>query len=175
MYEQLKNYKGNKIVVELLSGRQLDGTVLEVDQQTVRLKTDEAACVIPLSAIQVFWESKKHDLIEESSYQAKTFEGRAAGGGTHGRAGGHYGGGYPAGGYPAGGPGYGYPGVRRPGLPCSDQFAHNCYQTFNLNPCFQLFAAVSCGTPYYLQCGQLFVQSCSTPFVVQCSTAFASY
>jgi hypothetical protein len=153
----------------------LAGTVFEVDQQTVRLKTDEAACVIPLSAIQVVWESKKHDLIEESSYQAKAFEGRAAGGGTHGGgthggAGGHYGGGYPA-----GGPGYGYPGVGRPGLPCSDQFAHNCYQTFNQNPCFQLFAAASCGTPYYLQCGQLFVQSCSTPFVMQCSTAFASY
>ncbi len=62
MFEQLKNYKGNKIIVELANGRQIAGIVAAVNQQDIRLETDEGNCVVLVSAIQVVWENMTRTL-----------------------------------------------------------------------------------------------------------------
>lgn len=78
MFERLKNCEGNKIVVELVNGKQISGTVVAVNQQDIRLETDEGVCVILISAIQIVWENLKRSLAEENmkdiAFQARTAE-----------------------------------------------------------------------------------------------------
>ena len=53
MLEQLEKNKGKRIVVKLANRKQLAGTVASVNQQCVRIETDEGICFIDISAIQV--------------------------------------------------------------------------------------------------------------------------
>jgi hypothetical protein len=78
MIEQLEKNKGNKIVVELASRKQIAGTVTSVDQQGVRLETDEGICFIDISAIQIIWETINRSLAVENmkdiAYQLQAAE-----------------------------------------------------------------------------------------------------
>lgn len=65
MLEQLQASQGKKIVLELVNGRILSGTVLTVNEQFVRLGTDEGVGTIPVEAIQIIWENLKRSLTEE--------------------------------------------------------------------------------------------------------------
>jgi len=56
MFDLLSRYKGNQIVVELASGKQLAGTVIDVGPQDMRMETGAGTCVILISAIQAIWE-----------------------------------------------------------------------------------------------------------------------
>jgi len=56
MLDLLSNCKGQRIVVELSNGKQLAGTVIEVEPQVLRLETGRGACIILISAIQAIWE-----------------------------------------------------------------------------------------------------------------------
>ncbi len=205
MYEQLKSYKGSKIVVELVSGRKIAGAVAAVDKQNIRLETDEGACAIPISAIQVVWENPSHSLTEENmkdiAYKLREAEEQAA---------------PPIPGQPGHHPGQ--PGClvipviilvnlgnrvtrrlpvspgrvpsRLPARPCIYPFvgAPPCRQTYGqpcrqayTRPCYQTYTQPcyqtyqACYQPFYMQCAQPFTQSCATPFFTQCSTAFTSY
>jgi hypothetical protein len=53
----LSSYKGKRIVVELVNGKQLAGIVIEVGPQDMRMETSEGICSILISAIQVIWET----------------------------------------------------------------------------------------------------------------------
>lgn len=66
MLEQLQANQGKKIVLELVNGRVISGTVLAVEQQFVRLGTDEGIGTIPVSAVQIIWEAAKRSLTEEN-------------------------------------------------------------------------------------------------------------
>jgi len=56
MFDLLSSYQGNHIVVELVNGRQLAGTVIEVGRQDMRMETGDGTCIVLISAIQVIWE-----------------------------------------------------------------------------------------------------------------------
>ena len=56
MFSQLSSFKGEQIIVELASGKQLAGTVKEVDMKYLRLETAEGICAVSMPAIQIIWE-----------------------------------------------------------------------------------------------------------------------
>ena len=56
MFDLLASYKGRRIVVELSTGKQLAGAVIEVGPQDLRLETGQGACTILIAAIQAIWE-----------------------------------------------------------------------------------------------------------------------
>ncbi|OPX90069.1 MAG: hypothetical protein A4E53_01284 [Pelotomaculum sp. PtaB.Bin104] len=66
MLEQLKAYKSKKIVLELTNGRTIPGMVFHVDQEFVRLATDDGVGIIPLNNIQIIWEPINLSLSEEN-------------------------------------------------------------------------------------------------------------
>lgn len=66
MLDQLQANQGKSITLELLKGRKISGKILLVNQQYVRIETGEGVGTIPLSAIQVIWESHAADLNEDN-------------------------------------------------------------------------------------------------------------
>ncbi|MCL6560669.1 MAG: hypothetical protein K6U74_18115, partial [Firmicutes bacterium] len=62
MFEQLQASKGKKIALELVNGRIISGTVTAVNQQFVQVQTDDGVGTIPVSAVQIVWESLKRSL-----------------------------------------------------------------------------------------------------------------
>ncbi|MCL6638718.1 MAG: hypothetical protein K6T80_03435 [Firmicutes bacterium] len=57
MFEPLLSKQGKSVVVELSNGRKITGKVLAVDQQFIRIETDEGIGTIPLYAIYIVWDS----------------------------------------------------------------------------------------------------------------------
>lgn len=66
LQEQLKANQGKKVVLELVNGRIIPGTVIAVDQQFVRFGTDEGVGMIPVNAVQIIWEPAKRSITEEN-------------------------------------------------------------------------------------------------------------
>lgn len=69
MLEQLKASKGKKIVLELVNGRIIAGAVLEVDEHLVRMETQEGVGIIPVSAVQIIWDTLKRSLTGDDMEQ----------------------------------------------------------------------------------------------------------
>jgi hypothetical protein len=55
---------GKQIAVELASGKSFLGTIVEVDEKTVRLETSEGAATVLVSSIQAILESSDESLSE---------------------------------------------------------------------------------------------------------------
>lgn len=69
LLEQLKASQGKKIVLELVNGRIIAGTVLAVDETLLRLETEEGVGIIPVSAVQIIWDTLKRSLTGEDMEQ----------------------------------------------------------------------------------------------------------
>ena len=153
MFEQLQNYKGNSIIVELANGKQLAGTVVAVDQQNLRLETAEGACVVRVSSILVLWE--KRSLTEENMKFIAHKLGSASGN------------------KPAD---TGQPCSQAYTQPCVQAYAQPCYYGFGphaqfMDPCFERF-----GHPRFERFGQpcfeRFGHPCFGQFVHPCFERF---
>ena len=66
MLEQLKASQGKKIVLELVNGRMVSGTIVAVDENFVRVEAEEGVGTIPVSAVQIIWDSLKRSLTGEA-------------------------------------------------------------------------------------------------------------
>ncbi|MFA4884727.1 MAG: hypothetical protein WC601_02925 [Desulfotomaculaceae bacterium] len=66
MLDQLLANQGKKIVIELVNGRKISGTVLSANQQSLRLETDEGIGNIPAQAVYIVWEAPAQTLTRES-------------------------------------------------------------------------------------------------------------
>lgn len=66
MLDQLLANQGKKVVVELVNGRKISGTVLLANQQFVRLETDEGIGNIPVQAVYIVWEAPAQTLTREN-------------------------------------------------------------------------------------------------------------
>lgn len=66
MLEQLKANTGKTVVIELVNGRKISGTVLSADQQYVRLESDEGTGTIPVQAVYIVWETPSRTPISEN-------------------------------------------------------------------------------------------------------------
>ncbi|OPY58581.1 MAG: hypothetical protein A4E55_00790 [Pelotomaculum sp. PtaU1.Bin035] len=64
--EQLKASLNKKLVLELVNGRIISGTVMAVDQKFVRVGTDEGVGTVPVDAVQIIWEPSKRSLTQEN-------------------------------------------------------------------------------------------------------------
>jgi len=155
MFDQLQNYKGNRIVVELMNGRQIAGTIAAVNQQDLRLETDEGVCTILISTIQILWENLNSALAEENpKYTAQQL--RTAAGED----------------VPEGKPlcfqqffhpcSFPFQSCRGQfSAPCYEMFQHPCYEHFK-RPCYERFDYPCCDPCYYR-----FDDPCYVPFYDQ--------
>jgi len=66
LLDQLLANQGKKVVVELINGRKISGTVLSANQQFVRLETDEGIGNIPVQAVYIVWETPAQTLTREN-------------------------------------------------------------------------------------------------------------
>lgn len=66
MLEQLLANQGKKLVIELVNGRKISGAVLSVNQQYLRLETEEGTGNIPLQAVYIVWEAPTRTLTQEN-------------------------------------------------------------------------------------------------------------
>lgn len=72
MLDQLQVNQGKTMVVELVNGRKISGTLIAVNPQYVRMDTEEGVGTIPLKSIQVCWENVARSVNEENmEYLAK--------------------------------------------------------------------------------------------------------
>ncbi len=148
MFDQLQNYKGNAIVVELMNGRRIAGTVAAVNQQELRLDTDEGVCIILISTIQILWENLNSTLTERipkyTTQQLRTAAGEDI---------------------PEGQPlcfqQFFHP-CSSPFQPCRGQFAAPCLEMFQ-HPCYERFAA---------PCFEMFHHPCRGQFAAPCLEMF---
>ncbi|TEB05727.1 hypothetical protein Psch_02768 [Pelotomaculum schinkii] len=69
MLEQLKASQGKKIVLELVNGRIIGGTIVAVDETLLRMETEEGVGIIPVSAVQIIWDTLKRSLTGEDMEQ----------------------------------------------------------------------------------------------------------
>jgi len=67
--EQLQNYTGKKIVIELINGRKISGVVLSSDQLFIRLESDEGVGIIPITAVNIVWETLNRSVTGEQMDQ----------------------------------------------------------------------------------------------------------
>lgn len=183
MFEQLQNYQGNKIVVELVNWRQVAGTVVEVNEQNLRLETDEGTCVIPISAVQVLWENLTHSLTEEDMKFIAHKLGSASDNAPNA----------PVDSQPTchqlfsqpcyapfadppprpcferfgGGPCF----QRFGGGPCFERFGRPCFERFGGGPCFERFGR-PCFFPFGRPCFERFGRPCFERFGRPCFERF---
>jgi sRNA-binding regulator protein Hfq len=66
LLEQLKSNIGKTVVIELVNGRKISGTVQSADQQYVRLESDEGNGTIPVQAVYIVWETPSRTLTSEN-------------------------------------------------------------------------------------------------------------
>ena len=66
MFEQLQASQGKNMVVELVNGRKISGTIVSVNHEYIRIQAEEGACTIPMNAIQIIWESQNPSITEEN-------------------------------------------------------------------------------------------------------------
>ncbi|MDO7786317.1 hypothetical protein [Desulforamulus aquiferis] len=71
MLEQLQADYGKKITIELVNGRKISGKIIAVSEQFVRLESNEGIGTVPISAIQVVWESVQNLTEENMDYLAE--------------------------------------------------------------------------------------------------------
>lgn len=64
MINQLKDNVGKQIGVELLNGSKIFGTLLSVDEKTLRLDSDEGVANVLVASVQVVWEEQGSSLSE---------------------------------------------------------------------------------------------------------------
>ncbi|MDD2553566.1 MAG: hypothetical protein PHP51_03210 [Desulfotomaculaceae bacterium] len=69
MIEQLKVNIGKTVVIELVNGRKISGTVMSAEQRYVRLQSDEGIGVIPVEAVYIVWEAPSRTLTNENMDQ----------------------------------------------------------------------------------------------------------
>ncbi len=69
MLEQLKANIGKTVVIELVNGRKISGTVLSAEQHYVRLQSDEGIGAIPVEAVYIVWEAPARTLTSENMDQ----------------------------------------------------------------------------------------------------------
>ncbi|MGD0153070.1 MAG: hypothetical protein ABSC17_04795 [Thermacetogeniaceae bacterium] len=69
MWDQLKTYQDKEVVLELINGRKIFGTVAGVERQFVRLETDEGVVAVPVDAVQIILEPSKRSLTQEHMEQ----------------------------------------------------------------------------------------------------------
>ncbi len=149
MLEQLEKNKGNRIVVELVNRKQIAGTVASVNQQGVRLETDEGICFIDISAIQIIWENMNRSLTVENmkdiAYQLLAAEeGKASPDALQSCV-----------------MGYSQPCYQPFHQSCTAAYAQSCRHHFS-RYCYQAYAQ-PCGQAY--ACAQSYGQTCPQPFM----------
>jgi len=66
LLKQLQASQGKNIVLELVNGRIISGTILAVDQQFVRVESDDGVGTIPVNAVQIIWETLTRSLTVEN-------------------------------------------------------------------------------------------------------------
>lgn len=66
MLEQLQANLGKHLVLELANGKKISGQVISVNEQSVRMETEEGTGIIPVGAIMVAWENPARSLTEDS-------------------------------------------------------------------------------------------------------------
>lgn len=69
MLEQLKASQGKKVVLELVNGRMIAGSILSVDEHIVRMETEEGIGSLPVSSVQIIWDTLKRSLTGEDMEQ----------------------------------------------------------------------------------------------------------
>lgn len=66
MLGQLQANLGKHLVVELVNGRKVSGTLVEANDQFIRMESEEGLATIPYGAIQVIWENMNRSINEEN-------------------------------------------------------------------------------------------------------------
>jgi hypothetical protein len=69
MQNQLKAYQGKNIAIELTNGRQLFGTLLELNDKIIRVETDRGVATLLVDSIHIIWENQKRSLTEKDLEQ----------------------------------------------------------------------------------------------------------
>lgn len=69
MLEQLKANIGKTVVIELVNGRKISGTVLSAEQHYVRLQSDDGIGAIPVEAVYIVWETPARTLTSKNMDQ----------------------------------------------------------------------------------------------------------
>jgi hypothetical protein len=161
MFAQLLSTKGDRIIIELASGKQLAGTVIEADQKYLRLQTAEGICVVIVSAILVVWEKTGASPAAEIAYQSLGVKDQKSPVDLeqmctlmHAR-----------------------PCTTSFSQPCTQAYAQPCYQMFGgrqpSQPCYQMFGGQQPSQPCYQMfggqqpCPQAYAQNCPQAFMPQ--------
>ncbi|GAB6179842.1 hypothetical protein JCM14036_11610 [Desulfotomaculum defluvii] len=178
MLDQLQANLGKHLVVELVNGRKVSGTLVEANDRFIRMESEEGMGTIPYSAIQVIWENMNHTLNEENmdfiaNQMRKEEESRISCTAVSGFICQNQ--------YYCLPPDYcaytfACPGIYSPSQPqggCTYFFTPGCTYFFN-QPCgFQFYQP--CGFRFYFQpCGFRFTQPCYVPFQQPCAYPFGS-
>ncbi len=137
MFTQLSSYKGERIVVELANGKQLAGTVIEVDPKYLRMETAEGLCVILILAIHVVWEKTGAFPDEEIAFQSMAVQDKKMQADLEQMC------------------------TLRHARPCTMAFSQPCTQAYG-QPCYQMFGQQP-GQPCY----QMFGMPCPQAFMPQ--------
>jgi len=66
LFDQLQSYKGKKVILELVNGRIISGTVLALDREFIRFNTDDGLGILPVNAVQIIWEARERSLTEKN-------------------------------------------------------------------------------------------------------------
>ncbi len=61
---RLKAIQGKQIGIELFNGNKIIGTLLMVDEETLRVGTDKGITMLLVDSIQAIWEKPKSSLTE---------------------------------------------------------------------------------------------------------------
>ncbi len=162
MFAQLSSYQGNRIVVELANGKQLAGTVIEVDKNYLRLETAEGICVVLISAIQVVWEKTDASPVEEIAYQSLAVQDKKIQPDLeqmctlmHAR-----------------------PCTMAFSQPCTQTYSQPCPQMFGQQPCYQMYGQQPCYQQFGHPCPQAFMSQqyedpCFRRFAYPCYHSYA--
>lgn len=66
MLDKLIANVGKQLVVELVGGKKLSGTLVEANVEYVRIDTTEGLATFPFAVVGIFWEPMKRSLTEEN-------------------------------------------------------------------------------------------------------------
>lgn len=64
MLSQFKANVGKQVIIELLNGSRVYGTLLAADEKTLRLETDEGIAHVLAVSVQIIWENEAASLSE---------------------------------------------------------------------------------------------------------------
>ena len=64
MLSYLQAQQGNQVILELQTGKKIEGTILEVTEKTVSLDTDKGLATVLVESVQIVWEPEETPLLE---------------------------------------------------------------------------------------------------------------